>query len=79
VAVGGRLGGQFGRDCAAGAWTVIDDHLLAEVLRQLLRDEPRHDVGRATGREADEETNRFGGPALRRRRPGTDCDCHCQR
>ena len=49
---------QRGRDVAIGADAVLDDEGLAEPLRQPLPHEPRHDVGRATGAEADDEAHR---------------------
>lgn len=40
-------------DVAAGAGLVLDDELLAELVRQPLRHDPRHDVDRAAGGKAD--------------------------
>ena len=61
VAVGRRAGDELGRDVAGGAGPGLDDELLAELLRQPLRDQARGDVGRAAGRLADDEgTGRVG-------------------
>jgi hypothetical protein len=66
VAVGCGLG-RFGRaDIAAGAATVLDHHRVAPHLRELLADDPRRDVGRAAGRERDDESHRLVWEALRR-------------
>ena len=48
--------------------TVVDDDLLSETLRQLLRHEPADEVGRTAGCEADDETNRTLRIAFRSRR-----------
>jgi hypothetical protein len=58
VAVGRRLGDQLGGDVAVRARPVLDDHRLAERLRQLLRQHARRDVGRAAGRDRNDEADR---------------------
>ena len=55
VTVRGRLGRGVRADRSAGACLVFDDHLLAEALAELLRDDARHDVGGASRREADDQ------------------------
>ena len=58
VAVGIGLGGHFGREIIAGARLVLDDELLAHMLRQILSDQARDDVGRAARRIADQPAHR---------------------
>src|SRR5215831_16547426 len=48
----------FGRDVAACPGPVVDDERLAESIRQLLAQQPCHDVGRAAGRKTDENAHR---------------------
>ena len=65
-----------GRDRAARPRLVLDDHGLAEPFGELLRDDARHDVVGAAGREADDHADRLPGPSsrgvgLRGRRAGT--------
>ena len=50
-------------DIAAGAGVVLDIELLLEIFRQLLRDQPRHHVGRAAGRERHDDLHRLVGIA----------------
>ena len=40
---------DFGADIAGAAGTIIDDELLAEMLRQRIRQKPRGDVGSDAG------------------------------
>src|SRR5262249_40902840 len=49
VAVGGSARDRLQCEIAAGARPVVDDHRLAEPLRQRLADQARDDVGRAAG------------------------------
>ena len=65
VAVGFRFGDEFGPQRAVGARPVLHHHDLAQRFAQLVGEEPRHEVGRSTGREADNEPNRTGRIALR--------------
>src|SRR5262249_4284087 len=55
VAIGRRLGDRFGREIVAGSWAVLDNELLAETLAEPIAEQPRADVGRATGRIADND------------------------
>src|SRR5262249_22082062 len=67
-------------DRAARTASIVDDHLLAEVLRETLPDETRDDVGRAAGRERDDQTYGFGRIVARGGRMGSACGSHeaCQ-
>jgi hypothetical protein len=67
VAVGGRVHDSLGGNAATGAWSVLDDELLAETLRQPLTDEACDDVGRATRSKADNQAHRLGRIGLRLR------------
>ena len=51
VAVGRRLGHQLGADIAAGTGLVVDDHLLAPRLGEVLRHDAAQQVGRSGRRE----------------------------
>jgi len=69
VPVRRRLGDLRGADRAAGAAAILDHELVGELLRQLLRDGPRGDVGQSAGRERHHDADRLGRPgALRERR-----------
>jgi hypothetical protein len=70
IAVGRGAGGAAGRDHAAGAADVFDDHLLPERLRHAVLDDARDRIGRAAGRVGDHERDRTAGVSLRRRRAG---------
>ena len=59
VAVGRRAGCQLRRDVAAGAGTVVDQHLLAPALAQPVADDARQYVGSAARPERDDEADRF--------------------
>src|ERR1700719_737889 len=59
IAVGRRLRRFHRADIAAGAGNVLDEKILAGLGAELLRNQPRHQIGRAAGREAD---NDFYGP-----------------
>src|SRR3954454_2153892 len=65
VAVGRRVHDRLGGDVAAGAQPVFDDEWLAEPLRQPLTDQPRQDVVRAPGGEADDDAHRLRRIGLR--------------
>ena len=58
VAVGRRLGDDVAGDDAARAGLVVDQHLLAELGRQPLGQEARHDVRDAAGREGHDQSDR---------------------
>jgi len=62
-AVGRGLGDRVGADIAARARAVLDHDLLAETGAELLRDDPRDDVGAAAGREGDDQADRPIGPS----------------
>ena len=81
VAVGLGPRDELGADRAARAGAVIDDELLADVLRQVDRVKPRDAIGRAAGRERHDQAHRapasspagrggLGEPPPRQRRPG---------
>ena len=53
------------RDQAVGARPVVDDHWLAEGFRELRRDLPRADVGRAACGRRHEDLHRTTGKSLR--------------
>ena len=69
VAVGGRAHDRLGRDIAGGAWSVLDDELLAEPLRQPLSHQAREDVGASSRRKSDDDTHRPRRIGLRHRNP----------
>ena len=50
---------MLGADRSAGAAAVVDDELLAELLRQLRGERPRERVGAAAGRERRDEADRL--------------------
>ena len=58
VAVGRRARDRLQRQIAAAARPVVDDHRLAEPLRQRLADQARNDVGRAAGGNEDDQSHR---------------------
>ena len=55
VTVGRRAQGLAGRDVAAGARLVVDQHRQTVALGQLLRQDAGHDIAAAAGREADNQ------------------------
>ena len=59
VAVARRARDLRHADVAAGAGDVLDVELLAELLRQLLRDQPSGDVGHAARRERHDDLDRL--------------------
>src|SRR5215467_2678313 len=58
VAVGRSARDRLECEIAAGARPVVDDHRLAEPLRQRLADQAPNDVGRAAGRNEDDQGHR---------------------
>ena len=54
-----------GGEHAARAGPVLHDDLLPYRLRELLGEKARREIGRAAGREADENANGFRGIRLR--------------
>ena len=66
VRLRGRRG--LGAGIGAGAGTVVDDDVLAEPRRELLRQEPRHHVVGRARRERHDHPDRLGGIGLRRGR-----------
>jgi hypothetical protein len=74
VAVGLRPGDDGRPDGATRSCTIVDDHLLANLLRQLRRERPRERIGTAARRERHDERDGFGRPCLctyRRHRHGS--------
>jgi len=67
IAVGRRLGDTRDAGHAAGTADVLDDHLLAQHLRQARAENSRHGVGGAARRERHHHRDRPGRPVLRRR------------
>jgi hypothetical protein len=65
VAVRLRLRDRLRREIAAGAWTVLDDELLAEMFRQPLADQAGISVVDAAGRKAGQDPRRMGRIVLR--------------
>ena len=59
VAVGRLPGHHLGGDRAVGAGPVLDHHRLTELLRERGADDARRRIGRAAGREADDEADRL--------------------
>src|SRR5690606_21125458 len=64
VAVGRGALDQRDADVAGGARAVFDDYRGAQVLGQLVGDQPRQHVGRAAGGGRDDEVDRFVGPGM---------------
>jgi hypothetical protein len=64
VAVGRGLGHRVGADHGARAGFVLDDHRLAPHLLHLGGDQPADDIGRAAGRERDDQTDGLDGKLL---------------
>jgi hypothetical protein len=66
-------GDEFGGDGAARSTAIIDDDVVAEFLRQLARQDPRHLIDRAARRERHDDLDRLGQRrrwrACQRRRP----------
>ena len=65
VAVGDSLGNKVGANGAAGAGFVFHHHRLFPQRAQLLRQHPAINVGRAAGREGDDDLHRLVGKGLR--------------
>ena len=80
VPVRGRAHDSFRADIAAGTWPVVDDELLAQPLRQPLTQHACDDVGRAAGRNLNDQAHRPrrirlrpGGTRKRRKHGGAHC------
>jgi hypothetical protein len=58
IAVGSRAHDRLGADIAAPTWTIFNDELLTQPLRQPLPDEPRSNVGRAGWSERHDQVHR---------------------
>ena len=58
VAVRRRVDGRLEREIGGGAGLVLDEHRLAEPFGEPLGQDPRHRVGRAAGRIADDPAQR---------------------
>jgi ribulose-5-phosphate 4-epimerase/fuculose-1-phosphate aldolase len=70
VAVGRGLGRHLCADETACAAHVLDDHRVAEALRELRRDDSADDIVAAARRERDDEPHRLAGIGLRSRANG---------
>jgi hypothetical protein len=57
---GGLVLDELDRDPAAGAGLVLDDHRLADIVGELLADQPREQVVAAAGREPHDHPDRPG-------------------
>src|SRR5229473_5393892 len=55
ISVRGRVHDHLGADIAASSWSVLDDELLAEPLRQLLSYQACHDVSGTTGGKSNDQ------------------------
>src|SRR5713226_129364 len=55
ISVRGRVHDHLGADIAASSWSVLDDELLAEPLRQPLSYQACHDVSGTTGGKSDDQ------------------------
>jgi hypothetical protein len=55
IAIGRRVHYGFGGDIAAGAWTVLNDELLAEPFGQPMRQQAPRDVGCTASGETDDK------------------------
>ena len=71
VAVGRRLGDQFGADHAAGTGTVVDDHALPPDLEKMRRQRACEHVGGAAGRNRHDDAHGTVRVGLRRGRCGS--------
>ena len=74
VTVGRCLDREFGAYDAVRARPVVDDDLVVDILAQVLRDEPRHDVGVAAGSVRHDQAQ---GPR-REISGGSGCAAACQ-
>jgi hypothetical protein len=70
VAVRFRFRHVLGSQRPIGAGAVFHQHGLAKLIAQLVGEDPRHEIGGTAGREADDEPDRAGRVALRRRDAG---------
>jgi hypothetical protein len=68
IAVGWSFRHGLGAGDAAGTRPVLHQHLLAERLAELRRDDARHGVGQAAGHIGHDEADRLRGPVLCRGR-----------
>jgi hypothetical protein len=60
--------GEIDRDRAAGARPVVDDHLLAQLLSDLVEHDAGDDIGHSRGGERDDDADRPGRIIQRARR-----------
>ena len=60
VAIGSGLGCGLGTDDTTGAWSVIDNNLLAQRARELLCDDAGNRVIAASGGEGHNQSDGFG-------------------
>ena len=68
VAIGRSGGDRLGADHAAGAAAIVHEHLVAELLGELVRDQPPDHVVAAAGRERNDQPHRLVGIVGRRGR-----------
>ena len=76
VPVRGRACDGLRADVAAGAGAVLDNHVLAEKLGHLRREQPHHHVGAAAGGERHDHAHRAVGKRLREGIAGDEDDCN---
>ena len=66
IAIGWRFGQHLNRDQAVGAGFVVEQYRLAQHPCQRFANRPRHIVGKAARRIADQHADRFIWPGLLR-------------
>lgn len=64
VAIGRRPRDDLGTNGAVGAGAVLDHHRLAPTVAQLLRKQPRKNIGAAPGGVRHDDAQRLGGKAV---------------
>src|SRR6516165_7907448 len=64
IAVSFGIGDRRRPGCPAGTATIVDGDALPEGLAERLTDDPRHGIGRASGREIDDQRDRTAGIIL---------------
>src|SRR5262249_52433337 len=69
VAVLRRSRNALGRDVSRSAWPVLDHERLFQLSTQGIADQPRRQVGEATGRHADDDFHRLARVGILSERP----------